>query len=453
MASSTQLLTPTVAPVPWRPTIHSATVGVVAATAAAATLWSTWNPAVGIVGMCVTAAVRTAVRHVFPVDLPVERYRDVFLREQHKHSRHDEHSAMKQKYNVGFRYIAADGRGLPHCSCFYPTDANVTTDDVNLPRFTPLNDLRYAHGFARYARVPGFLANHQMDIKLRVAVDAPVVLRNGDSFGTKANPVIIFSHGLAGHQHMYSHFAADLASMGAIVICVQHTDGSACFALTPPEGNRGDIPVSHQRGIPYEIAPADDAENGFPFRQTQLKAKRTPELSRVIEFATGAALRTLLGVSQDSERGAVPVTLIGHSFGGTTVVSTAARAATVIREKIASVVALDLWTEPLANDEFNTALQQNASLPPLLLLDSQHWERWQANLDNELHLISAWRNAGSSVIREVRNQTDHLTLSVLRNLINLQTPRRAYCAKDDDRRHTAFWATQAFEFAGAQLRE
>ena len=47
------------------------------------------------------------------------------------------------------------------------------------------------------------------------------------------NPLIIFSHGLAGTRHTYTQYCSALASRGYIVLAVEHRDGSAPAVTLP----------------------------------------------------------------------------------------------------------------------------------------------------------------------------------------------------------------------------
>jgi platelet-activating factor acetylhydrolase len=43
-------------------------------------------------------------------------------------------------------------------------------------------------------------------------------------------PVVVFSHGVAGNRFIYSHFLSRLASLGFVVLTIEHTDGLSSSA-------------------------------------------------------------------------------------------------------------------------------------------------------------------------------------------------------------------------------
>src|SRR6186713_714484 len=54
--------------------------------------------------------------------------------------------------------------------------------------------------------------------------DAPLLT---PSTASKRWPVVVFSHGLGGLRNTYSHICGSLASHGAVVVALEHRDGSA----------------------------------------------------------------------------------------------------------------------------------------------------------------------------------------------------------------------------------
>jgi platelet-activating factor acetylhydrolase len=52
-----------------------------------------------------------------------------------------------------------------------------------------------------------------------VEVCAPVVNT------TSKLPILLFSHGVGGNRLIYTHFLSRIASLGFVVMAVEHTDG------------------------------------------------------------------------------------------------------------------------------------------------------------------------------------------------------------------------------------
>ena len=149
-------------------------------------------------------------------------------------------------------------------------------------------------------------------------------------------PLIVFSHGLAGHRNMYAVLCSALASQGYIVAAMEHRDGSAsCASVVDADG------VARHKAYVHTEPP------NFDWRREQI-AVRTRELDAAIAALSSPAppKNVFPGSTFDAStlRGAVDVsrlTAMGHSFGGATVVA-AMRSNTAIRR----VVLLDPWVEP-----------------------------------------------------------------------------------------------------------
>merc|ERR1712048_220007 len=65
--------------------------------------------------------------------------------------------------------------------------------------------------------------------------------------GAEKWPIVVFSSGLFGCCEMYTQFCRDLASIGAIVLAVEHEDGSGIYAQNAETGE----------DITYSKPPAD----------------------------------------------------------------------------------------------------------------------------------------------------------------------------------------------------
>lgn len=140
-------------------------------------------------------------------------------------------------------------------------------------------------------------------------------------------PLVIFSHGLAGSRTAYSHICARIASSGKVVIVMEHRDGTAtaCF----PKSETGEM-------VPkYYVHPRETTygkENQWDMRMDQLAFRRFEV------YNTYAAVKSLV---EQGERGSLSTSddnpidwnflvgkvnaselqMVGHSFGGATLVS------------------------------------------------------------------------------------------------------------------------------------
>jgi len=185
-------------------------------------------------------------------------------------------------------------------------------------------------------------------------------------------PVIIYSHGLYGSAEMYTQLCRELASMGFIVIAVEHEDGSAVYAVDSITGET----------ISYNSEPGDfdsmtKAEH-MAFRQPLLE-KRDAELRQTAASVAAAASTEFAEESSGSLeevalarvlRGADVDRLFiaGHSFGACAVVHHLRRLAeSAAPLPYRGAVLADLWSEPLPTRDLTASLQ----LPFIFLLSDE----------------------------------------------------------------------------------
>tara|TARA_B100000401_G_scaffold375676_1_gene275773 strand:+ start:335 stop:1534 length:1200 start_codon:yes stop_codon:yes gene_type:complete len=193
-------------------------------------------------------------------------------------------------------------------------------------------------------------------------------------------PVIVFSHGLSGCRNMYSALCTSLAARGYMVAAIEHRDGSAsCCATVAKDGK-----LLYQRYV--------HTDGNFCWRQKQLQ-QRVKEVGAVVAAMRAAAPRGAGAPSNCYPRsGFNPalhldgfvdcscLTLIGHSFGGATVISAAGSLGGVKR-----IVLLDPWVEPFGpcppNQEPGAhplTASAAAGIPTLAIIS----DRWGAELHN-----------------------------------------------------------------------
>ena len=174
--------------------------------------------------------------------------------------------------------------------------------------------------FGRFANALSFLLQHWALIPYPAKLGAAPAQPRAESFPRWQHgfPVVVFSHGLYGTVAMYSTLALELASHGFVVIAVQHNDGSGSWAL----GANG-------REVPHRRPPkgAEEGHAYVHFRRDQSEI-RASEVAVVLDAlptlaAEGAPQYALPSLSGTMDYGRV--LLAGHSFGGNTALTVAAR--------------------------------------------------------------------------------------------------------------------------------
>jgi dienelactone hydrolase len=150
-------------------------------------------------------------------------------------------------------------------------------------------------------------------------------------------PLVIFSHGLAGTRNTYSTLCTHLAAQGRIVISMEHRDGTGPAVL--PHGKvlhyiaPDDVRRPEDKAqIPLERS-AYNSEKALQFRNEQLDFRRREvyeTIRSITALKSGGQLESGLQVMDGHEYdyshwvGHIDVNhidLVGHSFGGATVVS------------------------------------------------------------------------------------------------------------------------------------
>ena len=140
-------------------------------------------------------------------------------------------------------------------------------------------------------------------------------------------PIIVFSHGIAGSRFMYSQFAIECCKRGLMVVAVEHMDGSAIAA----KDEKGQI-------LHYQHPP-DDEESIKTFRRTQL-IKRSQELKNVLEYVSEK------WPNRD-------MYLAGHSFGGITAFHTSVNQS-VKKLGVKKVLLVDPWWYALEESDLGS---------------------------------------------------------------------------------------------------
>jgi len=168
-------------------------------------------------------------------------------------------------------------------------------------------------------------------------------------------PIVIFCHGLFGSVEMYTQFCREVASTGAIVLALEHEDGTACYAQ---EADTGHL-------IPY--VKTDSREPFLDKRVTEITSSVASIQATARAPPTGAnsSEAALAAVLRQGDPG--NMLLIGHSFGGSSMVRYARR---VKNNPFRAFLFLDMWTEPLQEEDLACGIPV-----PFVMLLSGSWKR------------------------------------------------------------------------------
>ncbi|KAJ9439633.1 putative phospholipase A2 [Diplonema papillatum] len=219
--------------------------------------------------------------------------------------------------------------GGPQLQCVYPLE--VTGEDTQKTSNSQGSGVHYADWDSAGGLGYAFSSRFMQGVLVALlglqqhpdAVDGPVL--------EKDLPVVFFSHGLYGSSDMYLQLCREMASLGILVIAINHEDGtSSALPHTVP-----------YKGPPKELNTNDrDAVRAFrkPFFD-----KRQAEVQAVYDFvASQRQANDALFRRADIGR----VALAGHSFGAASTVRNGASFTFSPR----CFLLFDMWALPLPAD-------------------------------------------------------------------------------------------------------
>ena len=246
----------------------------------------------------------------------------------------------------------------PKCSVWYPlTKIDVEKCDLNRQPYFREGVIDFVNKKAK--SVPNFILSYLTWPSPYYKVDSSIKSKE-----TAKYPVIVFSHGLWGTLEMYSALCAGVASLGFIVVAMEHEDGSALAAWT-------------QDG---EIVPTQTPPSGFKYTKANVEAFRRPFLDRRVKELETTCAWLIEKCDQKGERdkendwdfvrrhaNVNHMFLMGHSFGAATVsrASASGELSAQVKRRITGSIILDLWPFPLDEKVLNGGLAH-----PSLFLNS-----------------------------------------------------------------------------------
>ena len=137
-------------------------------------------------------------------------------------------------------------------------------------------------------------------------------------------PVAVFSHSLTGWRHVNSSLCAELASHGAVVIHMEHADGTACLCTSSEDGRVLAEYVDWAREKTEELKQSTDDVGAAleAWRRAQVD-RRVIEITSALDGLETVVRRVHRGVA--FARTASNVAVMGQSFGGAAAVACCAR--------------------------------------------------------------------------------------------------------------------------------
>nr|XP_039323533.1 platelet-activating factor acetylhydrolase isoform X2 [Saimiri boliviensis boliviensis] len=190
-------------------------------------------------------------------------------------------------------------------------------------------------------------------------------LRTGEKY-----PLIVFSHGLGAFRTLYSAIGIDLASHGFIVAAVEHRDGSA--SATYYFKDQSAVEMGNKSWLYFRTLEQEDMH--IRNKQVQQRAKECSQaLSLILDIDHGKPVKNALDIKFDMEQlkdsiDREKVAVIGHSFGGATVIQTLSE-----DQRFRCGIALDAWMFPLGEEVYSRIPQ------PLFFINSEYFQ-YPANI-------------------------------------------------------------------------
>lgn len=213
--------------------------------------------------------------------------------------------------------------------------------------------LPVSRGLSEDMSFPAFVLDHTTNVMSNSYLNAPI------STSETNYPVIILSHGWRGIRDLHVDFAEELASMGYIVVGINHTYGAVATVF--------DDEVAY---VNLEALPNRDSTDDFLGYANQLVTTYADDVSMTIDYLE--EINDNASTSRFSEKLDVSkIGLLGHSTGGGGDVLVALN-----DDRITSVMGLDAWVEPINDID----IEKELSVPSLFIRSGQ-WETGENNVN------------------------------------------------------------------------
>jgi hypothetical protein len=195
--------------------------------------------------------------------------------------------------------------------------------------------------------LPPFVLNHTALIMSNSYKDAPI------SEDSLEYPIVVISHGWRGFRNLHTDLAEELASLGYIVVSIDHTYGSVATVFSEK-----DVAYVNLDALPNR----DTTSNFLEYANTLVNTYAgdiTLTLNELQRMNSGEFPSRFEGKLDLSNIG-----LLGHSTGGGADVAVA-----INDERIKAIFGMDSWVEPIYDSEIEKGLDI-----PAIFLRSETWE-------------------------------------------------------------------------------
>ncbi|XP_068039385.1 platelet-activating factor acetylhydrolase isoform X1 [Anomalospiza imberbis] len=256
--------------------------------------------------------------------------------------------------------------------------------DIEEARWIP--DKEYYQGlcdFLNMYRIVGERLFHYYVGSVTCPAKSNAAFKPGEKY-----PLLVFSHGLGAFRTIYSAICIEMASQGFIVAAVEHRDESAsatyyCKRRSVSESQEESTPNMEKEWIYYRKLKTGEEERCLRHKQVQQRAQECIKaLNLILKINSGEEVTNVLHSDFDwnSLKDSVDtsrIAVMGHSFGGATVIESLSKE---IRFRCG--IALDVWMLPVGDDIYQNSVQQ-----PLLFINSEKFQ-WAENILKIKKLIS-----------------------------------------------------------------
>lgn len=209
-----------------------------------------------------------------------------------------------------------------------------------------------ARALSKDIGLPLFVLDHTANIMSNSYHQAPI------SNALDSYPVVIISHGWRGFKNLHTDFAEELASIGYVVVAIDHTYGSVATVF-----DSDDVAYLNLDALPERETTSD-----FLVYANQLVNTYAADITTTIDYIEG--LNNGSGSSRFSGRlDLTKIGLLGHSTGGGADVAVALN-----DNRIDALIGLDAWVEPIQAEEIDKGL----SIPSLFIRS----ETWETGVNN-----------------------------------------------------------------------